>query len=45
MNQIIKLESIDIGFFENELQAAKAYNTKVIELNTEFNKKYKLNQI
>ena len=38
-------KQLHIGFFENELQAAKAYNTKVIELNTEFNKKYKLNQI
>jgi prophage antirepressor-like protein len=37
-------KQIHIGFFENELDAAKAYNTKAEELNKEFNKKYNLNR-
>ena len=36
---------LHIGFFNDELEAAKAYNKKAEELNTEFNKKYKLNLI
>jgi hypothetical protein len=36
-------KQIHLGFFESELEAAKAYNVKAEELNKENNKKYKLN--
>jgi hypothetical protein len=36
-------KQIHIGFFENELDAAKAYNQKASELNSTTNSKYKLN--
>jgi hypothetical protein len=36
-------KQIHIGFFENELDAAKAYNKKACELNETTNSKYKLN--
>ena len=38
-------KQLHIGFFDDELEAAKAYNKKAEELNTEFKKKYKLNLI
>ena len=38
-------KQIHIGFFENELDAAKAYNKKASELNSTTNSKYKLNEI
>jgi phage anti-repressor protein len=38
-------KQIHIGFFENELDAAKAYNQKASELNSTTNSKYKLNQL
>lgn len=38
-------KQIHIGFFENELDAAKAYNEKANELNSSTNNKYKLNEI
>ena len=38
-------KQIHIGFFENELDAAKAYNQKASELNSTTNSKYKLNEI
>lgn len=38
-------KQIHIGFFENELDAAKAYNQKASELNSKTNSKYKLNEI
>ena len=34
-----------LGFFDNEIDAAKAYNTKASELNNLGNVKYKLNEI
>ena len=36
-------KQIHLGFFESEIDAAKAYNTKAEELNKEYNRKYKLN--
>lgn len=36
-------KQIHLGFFESELEAAKAYNVKAEELNKEYKKKYKLN--
>lgn len=38
-------KQIHIGFFENELDAAKSYNQKAIELNNEYNTHYKINTI
>ena len=38
-------KQIHIGFFEDELDAAIAYNKKANELNTTTNSKYKLNEI
>jgi hypothetical protein len=38
-------KQIHIGFFENELDAAKAYNQKAFELNSTTNSKYKLNEL
>jgi hypothetical protein len=38
-------KQIHIGFFENDLDAAKAYNKKASELNSTTNSKYKLNEI
>jgi hypothetical protein len=38
-------KQIHIGFFENELDAAKAYNIKATELNSTNNYQYKLNDM
>jgi hypothetical protein len=38
-------KQIHIGFFENELDAAKAYNQKASELNKTFNCHYKINTL
>jgi phage anti-repressor protein len=38
-------KQIHIGFFQNELDAARAYNQKVTELNNLHNTSYKLNEI
>jgi hypothetical protein len=36
---------IHIGFYNTEIDAAKAYNTKALELNKIYNKKYRINNI
>jgi len=38
-------KQLHLGFFENELDAVNAYNSKATELNKEFNCKYKINVI
>jgi prophage antirepressor-like protein len=38
-------KQLHLGFFVNELDAAKAYNNKATELNKESNCKYKINVI
>jgi prophage antirepressor-like protein len=38
-------KQLHLGFFENELDAAKAYNNKATELNNQSNCKYKINVI
>jgi prophage antirepressor-like protein len=38
-------KQLHLGFFENELDAVSAYNNKAIELNKDFNCKYKINVI
>jgi prophage antirepressor-like protein len=38
-------KQIHIGFFSDEIEAAKAYNKKAVELNENHNGKYKINEI
>jgi hypothetical protein len=38
-------KQLHLGFFENELDAVNAYNSKATELNKDFNCKYKINVI
>ena len=42
---VFKKKQIHIGFFNNEIEAAKAYNEKALELNNESKTKYKLNNL
>ena len=43
---VFNKKQLNLGFFENELDAAKAYNVKANELNTQLNKiAYKINQL
>ncbi|NBO99284.1 MAG: hypothetical protein EBU90_04045, partial [Proteobacteria bacterium] len=38
-------KQLHLGFFENEVDAARSYNDKARELNREYNKQYKINLI
>lgn len=38
-------KQLHLGFFDNELDAVTAYNTKATQLNKDFNCKYKINVI
>ena len=42
---VFNKKQIHIGQFTNEIDAVKAYNSKAKELNEQFKKKYKLNEI
>ena len=43
MQIILNKKVIRLGNFENEIDAAKAYDEKAKELNIKYNKNYKLN--
>jgi phage anti-repressor protein len=42
---VFNKKQIHLGFFENELDAAKAYNKTASELNETYNKNYKINEV